>query len=73
MEKTITFEMKEGDQKKFESLLDNTLEVLQRLEKESPEREARIKKIQAETKEIKKDIQKELAILTERNERLSLV
>lgn len=41
MEKTITFEMTESQAKKFEKLLDDTLEVLNRMEKESPERNAR--------------------------------
>lgn len=73
MANTITFEMTKKDQKKLESLLDDTLKVLRRLEKESPEREARIAQIQAETDEIKEDIKKELAILKKRDERLSLV
>lgn len=73
MEKTITFKMSENEQKRFENLLDETLKVLRRMEKESPEREARIAKSQIETDEIKKDIQKQLAILTERNKRLSAV
>ena len=58
MEKTITFEMSENEQKKIENLLDETLKVLRRMEKESPAREARIAKSQAETNEIKKDIRK---------------
>ncbi len=73
MEKTITFEITENQAEKFEKLLDATLEILTRMEKESPEREARIAKSQTETNKIKKDIQKQLAILTERNERISAV
>ena len=73
MEKTITFEMSENEQKKIENLLDETLKVLRRIEKESPAREARIAKSLAETAEIKKDIKKQLAILAKHNERLSVV
>ena len=73
MEKTITFEMTESQAQKFEKLLDETLKVLRRIEKESPAREARIAKSQAETVEIKKDIKKQLAILAKHNERLSVV
>ncbi len=73
MEKTITFEMSENEQKKIENLLDETLKVLRRIEKESPAREARIAKSQAETAEIKKDIKKQLATLAKHNERLSVV
>ncbi len=73
MEKTITFKMSENEQKRFENLLDETLKVLRRMEKEGPEREVGIAKSQTETDEIKKDIQKQLAILTERNERSSAI
>ena len=73
MEKTIIFKISESEQKKFENLLDETLKVLRRMEKESPEREARIAQSQTDTKKIKRDIQKQLAILTKRNERLSAV
>ena len=34
MEKTINFEMTDSDLRKVEKLLDSTLEVMQRLEKE---------------------------------------
>lgn len=44
MEKTITFEMTESQAEKFEKLLDDTLEILGRMEKESPERNARFDK-----------------------------
>lgn len=44
MEKTIKFEMTESQAEKFENFLDATLEVLTRLEKESPERQARAEK-----------------------------
>ncbi len=44
MEKTITFKMTESQAEKFEKLLDDTLEILDRMEKESPERDARFDK-----------------------------
>ena len=44
MEKTITFEITESQAQKFEKLLDATLEILNRMEKESPERNARFDK-----------------------------
>ena len=44
MEKTITFEIPESEAKRFEKLLDATLEILNRMERESPEREARFDK-----------------------------
>lgn len=59
MEKTITFEMTESQAQKFEKLLDDTLEILNRMEREGPEREARRQKYHedferglAETKKI---------------------
>ncbi len=42
MEKTINFEMTDSDFRKFEKLLDSTLEVMHRLEKDSPQRENNI-------------------------------
>lgn len=48
MEKTITFEITESQAKRFEKLLDATLEILNRMEKESPEREARFDKYHEE-------------------------
>lgn len=44
MEKTITFKITESQAKKFEKLLDDTLEILRRMEKESPERAAQFDK-----------------------------
>lgn len=44
MEKTITFEITESQAEKFEKMLDATLEILNRMEKESPEREAQFDK-----------------------------
>ena len=44
MANTITFEMTETQAQKFEKLLDDTLEILNRMEKESPERDARFDK-----------------------------
>ncbi len=73
MEKTITFEMPENEAKNFEKLLDETIKVLRRMEKESPEREARITRMQNETGEIKRDIQEQMAILKKRNNRLEAV
>lgn len=48
MEKTITFEMTESQAEKFEKLLDDTLEILNRMEKKAPEREARRQKYHEE-------------------------
>jgi len=48
MEKTITFEMTDSQAEKFEKLLDETLEILGRMEKESPERDARFDKTHEE-------------------------
>ena len=48
MEKTITFEITESQAQKFEKLLDDTLEILRRMEKESPERNARVDKMHEE-------------------------
>ncbi len=44
MANTITFEMTETQAQKFEKMLDDTLEILNRTEKESPERDARFDK-----------------------------
>lgn len=44
MEKTITFKITESQAKRFEKMLDATLEILNRMEKESPERAARFDK-----------------------------
>jgi hypothetical protein len=73
MEKTITFEMSEKEAKNFEKLIDETLNVLRRLEKESPEREARIAQSQSDVQTIKKEIREQLAILAERTNRLEAV
>ena len=67
MEQTISLEMTEKQAKSLENIIDKALNALLRLEKESPIREAHIAKSQAETKKIKKDIQKQLAILKARN------
>ena len=67
MEQTISLEMTEKQAKSLENSIDKALNALLRLEKESPIREAHIAKSQAETKKIKKDIQKQLAILKTRN------
>lgn len=41
MEKTINLKITESQAKTFESLLDKILEILNRMEKESPERDKR--------------------------------
>jgi len=58
MEKTITFEMTESQAKSFEQLLDATLEILNRMEKESPERDARMDKMHEEFQEKLAEIKK---------------
>lgn len=59
MEKTITFTITESQAKSFEKLLDATLKILNEMEKNAPDRDARLDKMQeeferqlAETKEI---------------------
>ena len=64
MEKTITFKMTESQAKKFEKLLDATLEILNRMEKESPERDARMDKMQ-------KEFQEEIAKIKKMSEQTS--
>ena len=49
MEKTITFTITESQAKKLEKLLDATLEIFKRWEKESPERDARFDREHEET------------------------
>jgi Na+/phosphate symporter len=49
MEKTITFTLTESQAKKLEQLLDSTLEIFNRWEKESPERDARFDREHEET------------------------
>lgn len=49
MANTITFEMTETQAQKFEKLLDDTLEILNRMEKEGPERDMRFDKMHEET------------------------
>lgn len=68
MEKTITFELPESEARNFEKLLDATLEILNRMEKESPERDARMNKYHedfernlAETKKIMERTSKRMA------------
>ncbi len=73
MANTITFEMPEGKVKSFEKVLDETLKVLRRMERESPKREARIAQTQTETQKIKKDIQEQLTILNEKSKRLDTI
>lgn len=50
MANTVTFEMSENQARDFEKLLDATLEILRRMEAESPERDARIDKMREETR-----------------------
>lgn len=73
MEKTIAFELSKKDVKSFEKLLDKTLTVMRRLEKESPEREARIAQSQSDVQTIKKEIREQLTILTARTHHLEAV
>ena len=49
MANTVTFEMTENQAQKFEKMLDDTLEILNRMEKESPERDARFDRMYEET------------------------
>lgn len=51
MANTITFEMTETQAQKFEKMLDDTLEILNRMEKESPERDARFDRMYEETQQ----------------------
>ncbi|MCU0238588.1 MAG: hypothetical protein MUC29_04030 [Pyrinomonadaceae bacterium] len=67
MEQTVSLKMTKKQAKNLEDIIDKTLNALLRLENESPIREASIAKSQAETNKIKKDIQKELAVLKSRN------
>ena len=66
MEKTITFEMTESQAQKFEKLLDATLEILNRMKKESPERDARMDKMQAETRKNLAEAERNLKQASER-------
>lgn len=59
MEKTITFKMTESQAKKFEKLLDATLEIFRRWEKESPERDARFDRQHEETMRKLAELQKD--------------
>ncbi len=68
MEKTITFEITESQAQKFEKVLDDTLEILNRMERETPEREARSRKYHedfekslAETKRIMEQTSQRMA------------
>lgn len=63
MEKTIKLEVTESQAKKFENLLDRTIEVLQRLETESPRRQSKINESQENTEKIKTEIYQQLDIL----------
>ena len=66
MEKTITFEMTESQAQKFEKLLDATLEILNRMKKESPERDARMDKMQTETRKNLAEAERNLKQASER-------
>lgn len=63
MEKTINLKMTESQANTFEGLLDKTIEVLQRLETESPKRQAKINVSQENTEKIKSEIYQQLNIL----------
>ena len=66
MENTITFEITPNQAKNVEKLLDDTLDVLRRMEEESPEREKRIAQSRNETQTLKKEIGEQMAILSKR-------
>ncbi len=73
MEKTIKLEIPESQAKKFESLLDKTLEILNRLEVEAPKRDKRKKFLQknidkniAETQKNMSEIDKTLKEFAQR-------
>lgn len=66
MENTITFEITPNQAKNVEKLLDDTLDVLRRMEEESPEREKRIAQSRNETQTLKKEIGEQMAILNKR-------
>ena len=66
MEKTVTFEMPESEAKNFEKLLDATLEILNKMKRESPERDARMDKMQTETRKNLAAAEKNLKQVSER-------
>lgn len=68
MEKTITFEMKESEAQKFEKILDATLEILTRMEKESPDRDARF---DATHKEIMQNLNEAEKTMTKTSQRMA--
>ena len=51
MEKTINFELTESQAKSFEKLLDATLKILNKMERNSPERDTRLDKMHKEFQE----------------------
>ena len=51
MEKTINFELPESQGKSFEKLLDATLKILNKMERNSPERDTRLDKMHKEFQE----------------------
>jgi uncharacterized protein involved in exopolysaccharide biosynthesis len=54
MEKTIAFEMTESQAQSFEKLLDATLEILNRMEKDDPERGLRMNRLARKLEETEK-------------------
>ncbi len=68
MEKTITFEITESQAEKFEKRLDATLEILTKMEKESPERDARF---DATRQEILQNLSEAEEKMTKTSERIA--
>ena len=66
MANTITFEMTETQAQKFEKILDDTLEILNRMEKETPERNARFDKHHEEFQRTMADTEKMMERLSQR-------
>lgn len=60
MSKTITFELQESETHRLESLIDETLEILRKIERESPQRDARIDQMQMRTERLMDEIEKRL-------------
>lgn len=65
MAKTIVFEMPESEAKKFESLLDETLIALNRLEVESLLRDARLLQRRERTEKLMDEIERRLTEVSE--------
>ena len=68
MEKIISFEMTESQAQSFEKLLDATLYILNKMEKESPERDARLDKMH---KEFEEELAETKRLMQKTSERMS--